>query len=553
MSNYLQLKNISYVLPTGKPLWTALQATFSDSLTAIVGRNGVGKSILAKIMAGLLLPTTGQCIAPSVYYMAQDSHGKADETVADALGISPVLAALSRIESGDYEENDFDVVGDKWTIEQDSLQALRDWHLDDVNLQSMLHDLSGGMIMRIRLASAFLSCADVLILDEPSNHLDMAHKQLLLNAMQQYAGQIILISHDRFLLTKMTTIVELSEQGLERFGGNYAFYETQKNLALAAAQTHLAQVKLTQKKNLQAMQDKVEQNNKRQAQANKGRKDTNQAKILLDRQKNRSELSTGKLNKAQQQLKETAKDKIQVASDAVAMTQAIVLHQKANHQHQSQQVAALDNVYLPYVPEQARQVNWHIMAGERLAIIANNGMGKSTLLQVLAGQLQSVSGTVTCHVPMAYIDQNLAQLEPDNSLLAQIMNVASQEQEPILRMQLAQMGLDEQKIQQPIALLSGGEKLKAALALVLYGQEPVQLLLLDEPNNHLDLPSLTALETLLTSYMGSLVVVSHDWAFLQALHLTGYLLLTEQGWQKHDLLQDTDLMTVCAELGGNAF
>ena len=131
----------------------------------------------------------------------------------------------------------------------------------------------------------------------------------------------------------------------------------------------------------------------------------------------------------------------------------------------------------------------------------------------------------------AYLDQQLSSLDLSKSILEQVSDGQTKEKITDLRMQLAQLGLDNTVINQPMKALSGGEQLKAALILALYQKKPAQLLLLDEPNNHLDLPSLQALEQLLQSYRGALVIVAHDQEFLENIGITKYLVATENGWQ----------------------
>ncbi|WP_263852205.1 ATP-binding cassette domain-containing protein [Pseudomonas protegens] len=152
------------------------------------------------------------------------------------------------------------------------------------------------------------------------------------------------------------------------------------------------------------------------------------------------------------------------------------------------------------------------------------------MLKLLAGQLQPLSGECRVAVASAYLDQHLAQLDPAHSLLEQLGNAATPLEESALRTRLARLQLDARRVLQPCAQLSGGERLKAALALALWGGNPAQLLLLDEPTNHLDLESVQAFECALRDFPGALVVASHDQAFLQALAPTHELQCSALGW-----------------------
>ena len=160
-----------------------------------------------------------------------------------------------------------------------------------------------------------------------------------------------------------------------------------------------------------------------------------------------------------------------------------------------------------------------------------NGCGKSTLLKVLAGQWQAVAGECSVHVPSAYIDQRLGLLDNHRSIIEQLNLLGTPLTEAELRTRLALLQLDALRVIQPVAQLSGGERLKAAMAIALWRHVPAQLLLLDEPSNHLDLESVTAFEQALQGFGGAMVVVSHDAAFVQAIRPTHRLRWTPDGWR----------------------
>lgn len=532
MSKFLQLNQLSYSLPNGSTIFSDLTYTFSESITALIGRNGVGKSLLAQIMAGRLLPTQGSCInSDLVYYLSQKSHENSAETVAEALEIQETLDALQRIENGSVDPDDFELVGSRWCIQDEALNLLAELSLSHVLLSTAMQQLSGGEQMRIRIAAAFLSQAQILILDEPSNHLDYHYKQILWSMIQSWQGQVIIITHDRYLLNQVNAIVELSAKGLTAYSGAYQDYIEQRDAELASAIQQLNSVKQTEKKRLAIAQQQLERQNKRSSQANKQRGEQNQAKILLDRQKNRSELSSGKAKQQRDHIAEQGKLAVQSAKDRIDQQEAVVLHGYDVDAFVPKVLAELNHLVLPYLSEQLRELHGQIEKGDRIAIVGKNGSGKSVLLKTLAGKVLPSHGEVKHHVNFAYLDQQLSSLDLSQSILDQISDGQTKEKITDLRMQLAQLGLDHQAINQPMNALSGGEQLKAALILSLYQKEPAQLLLLDEPNNHLDLPSLQALEQLLQSYKGALVIVAHDQEFLENIGINQYLVATEQGWQ----------------------
>lgn len=210
------------------------------------------------------------------------------------------------------------------------------------------------------------------------------------------------------------------------------------------------------------------------------------------------------------------------------------MHALAGPQATRQVLAELAQVVLPYVPPTtptALTINLTITGQQRIAVVGPNGSGKSTLLKVLDGQLAPLSGRCEVRARSAYLDQRLDRLAPQRSAIEHLLDVNCEAGEATLRTHLAQIGLDAQLAAAPAGTLSGGERLKVALACALYAHPPAQLLLLDEPSNHLDLASLEALESMLHQYQGALVVVSHDEVFLQALNLSARLhLLSNQAY-----------------------
>ena len=533
-SSYLALEGVSYVLPNGQLLFSDLTERFDQRRTALVGRNGSGKTVLAHILAGLIAPTHGQVVRSGnvqrVHYLAQHITPTAGATVADLAGVRGTLDALARIAAGSTSPADFDAVGDDWDMAQGLRSALDAQDLQHANADTLVSSLSGGEAMRVALLGAQLSGADFLILDEPSNHLDQAARKALADWLQQWTGGLLVISHDRQLLAGMERIVELSPLGLRSYGGNYAFYAQAKAQEQQSAMADLDRAKQDRRRAAQSMREQRERQEKRQTRAAKGAKQANQAKILLDRQKERSDQSMGKLHRQQADAQAALSQRVRDAAAQVAEDVHIHLHAPASTGIAQRVVAELDQVQLPWVHTSAGHINLQITGQQRIGLLGPNGCGKSTLLKVIAGRLPPVSGICRVTPQIAYLDQALDSLNGQTSALQQLQAVNRSQTEGELRMRLAQLGLDAEKVVAPSGTLSGGERLKAALACVLYADAPPQLLLLDEPSNHLDLPSLQALEQLLAHYQGALVVVSHDTAFLQALGLTDFLVAGAEGW-----------------------
>lgn len=531
-NSILTLDRVSYVLPDGKPLFSELTEQFDYRHTGLVGSNGVGKSLLAKILSGQVTPTSGQrrC-SGRVRYLAQHLSPQHYHNVAMLAGVDTQLAALKRIEAGSVDPADFDLVGDDWDLHDRLQTQLEIAGLGYLSSGSAVNRLSGGEAMRVALTGATLSDADFLILDEPTNHLDAASRLALLQQLQQWPRGLLVISHDRTLLQQVERIVELSSLGLRSYGGGYDFYQQLKLQETAAAVQNLERLKTERKREEQTLRDQRERLEKRQSRGTRQGKEANQAKILLGRQKGLSEASAGKLVKQQSRTRSQLNQQVQQAAKKIEASTPIVMHLTSSFRALPQNVATLTDAVLPFVPAPFREITLTINGGQRIGIVGSNGCGKSTLLKALAGLLPLTSGHYDVRAKTAYLDQQLSMPDPQKTVLEQLLAVNSQAEESQLRMQLAQLGLDATRVSLPCGKLSGGEQIKAALAKIIYADSPASFLLLDEPSNHLDIPSLHMLESFLNQYKGTLMVVSHDEVFLSQIELTHYLVAGKNGWE----------------------
>lgn len=528
---FLALESVSYVLPSGRVLFSQLDMHFDAQPTGLVGRNGVGKSVLADILAGHIVPTTGRCVRSGrVYYLPQSVVPEPAATLAHMTGIAPTLEALSRIEAGSTAQGDFDLLGDRWDVRQRLQAELAAAGLDHLSIDRPATSLSGGEAMRAALAGAWLSDADFLVLDEPTNHLDAPSRQALLEQLQRWNRGLLVISHDRDLLQAMQRTVELTPHGLASYGGGYALYAEQKAGERDAAIQELELRKLERRRGERAVHEQRERIEQRRARGVRYAETANHDSLFLGRQKQNSEQSLGKLRRQHTEQGEVLDERVRQAAQQVEDDVAIALFAPLPPAAGQRRAAVLDGVMLPFGHVDRAAFDMVVMGRQRIGVVGPNGSGKSTLLRVLAGQLQPLAGRAQVHVPTLYLDQHLSSLDPTLSVSAQLQAANPAASEHDLRNRLALLGLDSERISLPSHLLSGGERLKAALACALYSERPAQLLLLDEPSNHLDLPSLQALEAMLRSYRGALMVVSHDRSFLQALGLDERLQIEPGQW-----------------------
>ncbi|HHX8270732.1 TPA: ATP-binding cassette domain-containing protein [Vibrio diabolicus] len=507
----LQAFNVSHQFDNGETLFQSISCSMTKRRVGLVGRNGIGKSLLASILAGETQPASGVVTSPSSFmmYRQQPSDLLSDQqSIAQFLGTDSVLHALKQIEQGDVSEHWFELVGEQWDIEQKLKQQLAAMGLPQDPDFSCAR-LSGGQLARLQLWQLFENETELLILDEPSNHLDTEAKQWLIESMRHFGGAILLISHDRELLRAMEEIWELSGLGLQVFGGNYDVYAEQKRTELQAVERQLAQVDKHKKRLAEQAQKNREKADQRAAQGNKLRKDGSQPKILLDGKKDSATASASNRNKNEQlrQAHLQAKERVLQSRHEQLKAQKFYL---ADNPNRSRKVLSIQEGILPF--GDSTPITLQIFANDKVHLKGKNGCGKSTLLKTLLGELSLLSGELQVNTPLYYLDQHFGAVNPNLSLLENVMETCQEMTESEARTLLAGIGFRRDAVFRLGCVLSGGEKMKLAMLIVSH-QHSQPLLLLDEPDNHLDLESKIMLSQALNTYKGGFVLISHDQDF----------------------------------------
>jgi ATPase components of ABC transporters with duplicated ATPase domains len=523
---WLHARHLGHTLPDGRTPFSDLELVLHHGISALVGRNGAGKSLLARILAGVLPPTQGQVERHgSIAYVAQRATA-ATGRVADLLGCAPILDALHRIENGSCAAEDFAAVGNDWDLPQRLYQWFSRFGLAHLAPDTAAARLSGGELARLDLIAALWRAPDHLILDEPSNHLDRGARRQLAEFITQWPGGLLLISHDRALLDGVQEIHHLDGLGLHRYGGNYRFYAAARRQEQEALATRIAQGKTALRREQREQRAALERQQQRLARGKRERHTANQAKVLLDRQKERSDHSSGRLAATQaagvQRQAETLQALEQRREIPIGLRLALPQPQAGG----TRTVIAVEGLDFAYAAPLFHNFSLCIMQGERCALRGANGSGKSTLLQLITGALQPRRGKVRLHRPWVLIDQHTSMLDAAQTPLENFRRLAPGLAESDYRHRLARLGLDAACAAVEVQNLSGGERLKTALACALLGPAPTPLLLLDEPTNNLDLDAIAALEAALNDYRGTLLVISHDEHLLQAIGITREISVT---------------------------
>jgi ATPase subunit of ABC transporter with duplicated ATPase domains len=517
MPALITLDGLSYSTPDGRSLFENLTLAFGAERTGLVGRNGVGKSTLLRLVLGELQPTAG---ALSVHgrlgVLRQALIPPQGATVAALMGVDTALVRLRRLEAGEGTEDD--VAEADWTLETRLEQALADVDLAGLDLERPAASLSGGQVTRASLAGLLAAEPDLLILDEPTNNLDAAARDLVAEVLGRWRGGAIVVSHDRTLLRQMDRIVELSGLGAQVFGGDYDLYIQRKAEAEAAAARELADAEKQVARVTREVQVAAERKQRKDAAGKRARAKNDAPKILLDARQQRAETSGARGLHVADRLRAEASEALADADAKVERVRRLAFDLPPSGLAAGKMVAGVDDVAFawPGGPSVLKGVSLKIVGPERVAVSGPNGSGKTTLIRLLAGELQPTSGKVTHGVRVAFLDQQTALLGDDLTLVAAFRRLNPRSSENAARAALARFLFRNTAAEKPVATLSGGERLRAALAAVLLGDDPPQLLILDEPTNHLDLDSIGAVEAALAGYDGALLVVSHDRDFLRA-------------------------------------
>lgn len=501
LSPLLKLNDVSLAFGD-KPLLEHVGLdVFKGERICLLGRNGAGKSSLLRVITGQNTPDDGDVWYKDglrVAYLEQTVPAGEQQTVFDvvASGLEKQgeLVAKYHQLAHQLEVTPSEQLMNQLSDLQQQLEAIDGWSLEqkvetvisklDLPADAMMDDMSGGMKRRVLLARALVTEPDLLLLDEPTNHLDVAGVTWLEEYLNSFQGALLFITHDRAFLQRLATrIIELDRGQLTSWPGDYLNYLEKKEEREAVEEEHRAKFD----KKLAEEEAWIRQGIKARRTRNEGR--VRALKSLREQQRQRRD----KQGKVKLNLEEADKS--------------------------GKLVAELEHVNFDYDGKRIiNDLSTRIMRGDRIGIMGPNGSGKTTLIRLILGELKAQSGKVRLgtKLEVAYFDQQQASLELDKSVLDNLnygkdtvtINGHSRHVISYLRDFL----FPAQKVNSPVTMLSGGERNRLMLAKMF--TQPANLLVMDEPTNDLDMETLELLEELLTEFQGTLLIVSHDRAFL---------------------------------------
>lgn len=526
----VSLQHLCFQFANGETLLDDLSLSIDHTPTGIIGRNGQGKSILAQLIAGRLVPSSGTLTrSANVAYVAQSITFVSGASVGHVAGVAEALAALERMAAGTPHANDLALIDGRWDLAERLRSALDSAGLEQVGVPAPAAQLSGGQLARVAVIGALLAAPQLLVLDEPTNHLDCAGRAWLLRVLGNWRGGLVVVSHDRQLLNALARIIELSPLGAKVYGGNYDAYQAQRATEQHAAIATLEHARLERSRERRRLQKEHDSLQHKAARSRKHAETANVDRFTKSRWKSAASEIVSTERSAHRHHKHALDAQVREAYARVPEETPTLLALPACTVPNGRQVLTMVNVQLPWLP--STRLNVQLAGPVRVVVQGPNGCGKTTLLKLLAGHSLAASGECRVHVPRAYIDQHLALLDDQRSIVEQLAGLDTPLTEAEVRTRLALLQLDALRVTQPAGQLSGGERLKAAMAIALWRKTPAQLLLLDEPTNHLDMESVIAVERALQGFTGAMLVVSHDEAFVQAIRPTHLLSWAHEGWR----------------------
>jgi len=495
----------------------SLQVDERDRI-ALVGKNGAGKSTLLKILVGEEEPTSGEINKKrdlSLSYLAQDSRFESSNTIYDEMlhvfdDLRKTERTLRQMEldmgektGADLEKlmQDYDRLSEEFrqaggfTYEADIRAILNGFKFDESMWQMKIEELSGGQNTRLALAKMLLEKPNLLVLDEPTNHLDIETIAWLENYLVNYSGALLIVSHDRYFLDKVATItLDLTKHSLDRYVGNYSSFVEQKEQKL-----------LTEAKNYEKQQKEI---------------------AALEDFVNRNLVRASTTKRAQSRRKQLEKmerlDKPEAGTKSAHMT----FH---SDKTSGNVVLTVEEAAVGYDDQVLSEpINLDIRKMNAVAIVGPNGIGKSTLIKSIVGQIPFIKGEARfgANVEVGYYDQTQSKLTPHNSVLDELWNDFKLTPEVEIRNRLGAFLFSGDDVKKTVGMLSGGER--ARLLLAKLSMENNNFLILDEPTNHLDIDSKEVLENALIDFDGTLLFVSHDRYFINRV-ATQVLELSEEG------------------------
>src|SRR3989338_10820739 len=478
--------DISFEVRGGVSIFKNLSVSLNGKKSGLVGKNGVGKTTLLRLFVREVEPTKGKIQKTgAISYLPQDYQLNLNQSVADVLGIKNTLEALAKIKEGEKDPGLIKIVGNDWDIQDRVSGKFEQLNIESLSFDRLLNSLSGGERTKDVLAKLLISEPDFIILYYPTNNLDHSSREIIYELVKNWERGLLVVSHDRNLLNLLDQTLELSNKGL--------------------------------KKTKKQAQKTKEKQQKRSSQGKKMRDKIGMPKIILGRMKETSETTSSRLQEQHAKRIEGAVNNLEQAKEKISPENQINVDLSGTIVPTGKLIVEIKDVSFSYDDGKKlfQKFNLILHGPVRLALNGPNGSGKTTLIKLILNEIKPLSGEISLGVEkLAYLDQSVAILNKDKTLVENLKSFSGLD-DNLARKWLARFLFRGQDVFKKADVLSGGERMRAALACILAGDKPPKLLVLDEPTNNLDLNSIEQIESALLNFRGSLVVISNDKNFLK--------------------------------------
>jgi ATPase subunit of ABC transporter with duplicated ATPase domains len=521
----LTLQNISYLHTNRDLLFDKITFTANNQeKIALIGNNGVGKSTLLKIISGELQASTGLLKSDAKPYYVPQIFGQFNHlTIAQALRIDDKLNVLKEILDGNVTETNLNTLDDDWTIEDRCREALLYWQLHELDLNQKLKNLSGGQKTKVFLAGISIHQPQLILLDEPSNHLDLEGRTLLYNFMQNTSATLIVVSHDRKLLNLLSRVYELTKGGITIYGGNYDFYAEQKQIENNALSEDIQSKEKALRKAKEKERETMERQQKLDARGKKKQEKAGVSRIMMNTLRNNAENSTSKTKSMHAEKIGGISQELQELRSGLPEIDKMKFGFNNANLHHGKTLFTATNLNYAYNDHflWKENLNFEILSGERIALKGSNGSGKTTLIKIITGILTPKLGSIyAAESKSVYIDQDYSLIDNSLSVYDQAEKFNdSGLQEHDIRMRLNRFLFSQNDLDKSCSALSGGEKMRLMLCCLTINNESPDLIILDEPTNNLDIQNIEILTAAINEYRGTLIVISHDEYFLEQINI----------------------------------
>jgi len=523
------LQDISYIHPNKELLFSNVNLTLNSlDKTALIGNNGVGKSTLLRIIAGELQSCSGSISIEEVpFYIPQNFGQFNNYTVAQALKVDDKLNALNQILKGNISDENFNLLDNDWSVEERCAEAMDYWQIQYTNLFQKMASLSGGEQTKVLLASLMLHSPNLILMDEPSNHLDINGRELLYNFIKLSRKTFLIVSHDRKLLNLVDTVCELTRGGIKVYGGNYDFYIEQKLIEKDALDFDIQNRESELRKSKERARIVFERQQRSDSRGKMKQLKSGLPRIMMNTMKSNAEKSSAKLKGVHaSKIENIALELRELRSELLGIDK-ISFGFVNPEVHKGKVLFKAMQINFTYASELLwnRDKNLIITSGERIAITGGNGTGKTTLIRIILGDLEPVTGTVYRAINSSiYIDQNYSLINNEFSIyeLVQIYN-NQMLPEHVIKIRLNRFLFGKDYWDKPCSTLSGGERMRLMICCLTIASNCPDIIVLDEPTNNLDIQNIEILTKAINEYRGTLIVVSHDELFLEQIKIERFV------------------------------